>query len=111
MIDVEDEDGKITQEKEIVFKQNNLDFDQELALKNIDIAKEELVYTYRYRGSNDNYRYDLSQEKTSELHDDRSYCLALLGWYLQQYRRKNITNKRVVQQDLSTLSCVSSVSF
>ena len=111
MIDVEDEDGKITQEKEIVFKQNNLDFDQELALKNIDIAKEELVYTYRYRGSNDNYRYDLSQEKTSELHDDRSYCLALLGWYLQQYRRKNITNKRIVQQDISTLSCVSSVSF
>lgn len=93
----EDENGKIikTQEKEVTYKNVKLDFDEELALKNIDLAKEELVNIYRYKGTNNNYRYDLSQEKVNELHDDRAYCLALLGWYLQQVRRKNITNKKI----------------
>jgi len=94
MIDVEDDDGNIVKEKEIIFKKSPLDFEEELALKNIDLAKEELIYTYRYTGSNENYRYDLAKDKENELNDDRSYCLALLGWYLKQIRRKNITNKK-----------------
>lgn len=99
----EDENGKIikTQEKEVTYKRVKLDFDEELALKNIDIAKEELVNIYRYKGTNNNYRYDLSQEKVNEMHDDRAYCLALLGWYLQQSRRKNIVNKKLPVQDAS----------
>ena len=94
MIDVEDDDGNIVKEKEIIFKKSTLDFEEELALKNIDLAKEELIYTYRYTGSNENYRYDLAKDKENELNDDRAYCLALLGWYLKQIRRKNITNKK-----------------
>jgi hypothetical protein len=92
----EDENGKFvkTQEKEVTYKKVKLDFDEELALRNIDLAKEELVNIYRYKGTNNNYRYDLSQDKINELHDDRAYCLALLGWYLQQVRRKNIVNKK-----------------
>lgn len=94
VIDVEDEYGNIYQENEIIFKKVDLDFDEELALKNIDLAKEELIYTYKYTSTNDNYRYDLSTEKQSELHDDRAYCLAMLGWYLKQIRRRNITQKK-----------------
>jgi len=94
LIDVEDENGNIGKENEMAFKKINLDFEEELALKNIDIAKEELIYTYKYTSTNDNYRYDLSTEKINELHDDRSYCLALLGWYLKQLRRKHITGKK-----------------
>jgi hypothetical protein len=94
IIEVEDENGNMTKENEIEFKKISLDFEEELALKNIDLAKEELIYTYKYTSTNDNYRYDLSTEKQNELNDDRAYCLSLLGWYLKQLRRKNITNKK-----------------
>ena len=111
MIEVENDDGKIVEEKEIIYKKTQLDFEEELALKNIDLAKEELIYTYRYTGSNENYRYDLAKDKENELNDDRAYCLALLGWYLKQIRRKNITNKKTKPTNVEGLSCVSSVSF
>ena len=92
----EDENGKIAsrKEKEISYKQHKLDFEEELALKNIDFAKEELVNIYRLKGTNGNYKYDLPPDKQKTLNDDRAYCLALLGWYLHQSRRKNITSER-----------------
>jgi len=93
-IDIEDENGNIIQDDEVDYKKVKLDFEEELVLKNIDIAKEELIYTYRYKGTGENYRYDLSKEKVGELNDDRSYCLAMLGWYLQEIRRKHITGKK-----------------
>lgn len=92
-IEVEDENGKIKKEIEVKYDKVKLDFNQELALRNIDIAKEELVNIYRHKGTNGNYRYDLSTEKESKMHDDRAYCLSMLGWYLQQLRRDNIVNK------------------
>lgn len=99
----EDENGNIKTEKEIEYKKVNLDYEEELALMNIDLAKEELINIYRYKGTNNNYRYDLSLDKISQLNDDRAYCLAMLGWYLQQSRRQNIINKVQAPVDLSTL--------
>ncbi len=75
-------------------KPYRLSFDEELALKNVDLAKEELVNIYRYDGTNGNYRYDLRDDKTGRLYDDRAYCLAMLGWYLSELRRKHITQKK-----------------
>jgi hypothetical protein len=72
----------------------SLSFDEELALKNIDLAKEELVNIFRYDGKTGGRSYDLAPDKKSKMHDDRSYCLAMLAWYLQQLRRQNITNKQ-----------------
>ena len=93
MVDIEDDNGNIVQENEIVYKRVKLDFEEELVLKNIDLAKEELIYTYRYKNG-DNYRYDTSKEKVNDISFDRAYCLAMLGWYLQQVRRKHITGKK-----------------
>jgi len=93
MVDIEDDNGNIIQENEIVYKRVKLDFEEELVLKNIDLAKEELIYTYRYKNG-DNYRYDTSKEKVNDISFDRAYCLAMLGWYLQQVRRKHITGKK-----------------
>lgn len=28
------------------------------------------------------------------MHDDRAYCLAMLGWYLQERRLEHIKNKK-----------------
>jgi hypothetical protein len=76
--------------KEVKYK---LTEDEEIALINIDIAKEELVNMYEFRGTNGNVRYDLAPEKANKMHDDRAYTIAMLAWYLQQLRRENITSK------------------
>jgi hypothetical protein len=81
--------------------QYKLSFDEELALKNIDLAKEELVNIYRYEGTNKSYRYDLALEKANKMHDDRAYCLAMLAFYLQEIRRKHITGKTKKNTDWS----------
>jgi len=100
--DIEENDG---------IKIHKLSFDEEVALKNIDLAKEELVNIYRYDGTNGNYRYDLCEEKARKMHDDRAYCLAMLAWYLSELRRKHITGKKTKSTNIEGLSCVSSVSF
>jgi len=95
-VEIEVEDEKKNKNKEIQSNQRlyKLSFDEELCLKNIDLAKEELVNIYRFDGTNGNYRYDLSPDKVRKMNDDRAYCLAMLAWYLQQLRRKHITGKK-----------------
>jgi hypothetical protein len=95
-IEFEYEDDQKNKKKEVELKQkiHTLSFDEELALLNIDFAKEELVNIYRYDSPSGGYRYNLSPDKETKMHDDRAYCLAMLGWYLQQLRRDNIVNKK-----------------
>jgi len=95
--EIEYEDEKNNKKKEIqsTAKQHKLSFDEELALKNIDLSKEELVNIFRFDNKNGGRSYDLSPDKKTKMHDDRAYCLAMLGWYLQQIRRKNITDRKV----------------
>ena len=94
--EVEYQDEKNNKKKEIQShaKTYKLSFDEELALKNIDLAKEELVNIFRYDNKSGSVQYDLAPDKKSKMQDDRAYCLAMLGWYLQQIRRENIINKQ-----------------
>ena len=94
--EIEYQDEKNNKKKEIQSnaKVHKLSFDEELALKNIDLAKEELVNIFRYDNKSGSVQYDLAPDKKSKMQDDRSYCLAMLGWYLQQLRRQNIVNKQ-----------------
>ncbi|MFE4571303.1 terminase [Paenibacillus chitinolyticus] len=80
--------------KQAVPKIHKLTFDEEMALKNIDLTKEETVNIYRYDNPSGGYRYALSPDKQNKMNDDRAYCLAMLAWKLQQLRRKNITGKQ-----------------
>ncbi len=95
------EDDKNKKQKDInrIQKVHNLSFDEELALKNIDLAKEEIVNINRYDSPSGGYRYSLSPEKETKMHDDRAYCLAMLAWHLQQLRRDNIVNKTANPDD------------
>ena len=61
--------------KEIDYYKRELTFEEEVALKNIDIAKEELVQTYRFESTGSGYRYDLPQDKKNKMHDDRALKL------------------------------------
>jgi len=83
-----DEDGNTNKHR--------LTEDEIVALTQIDLAKEELVSIYAFKSSNGNVRYDLPPEKQSKTGDDRAYTIAMLAWYLQQMRRKNIITKKPV---------------
>lgn len=89
----EDDKKNKKKEVEINYKRHTLSFEEELALKNIDLAKEELVNIYRFESTNGNCRYDLPEDKKRTMHDDRAYTVAMLAWYLQQLRRDGIVNK------------------
>jgi hypothetical protein len=88
---------------EVNSKIYSLSFEEEMALRQIDLAKEELVNIYRFESTNGNCRYDLAPDKANKMNDDRAYTIAMLAWYLQELRRKNITQKKKPSQDLSGL--------
>lgn len=96
-----DDEGKKYKDKEVILSKVKIDYEEELALINIDLAKEELVNIYRYEGANGNYRYELATEKKSSMKDDRAYCLAMLGWYLRFVRRGRLTKKKKSKISLS----------
>lgn len=63
---------------EILREQHYLDTDEEVALKQIDAMKTELVNIYRFKQSNGADRFDLAPDKANKMHDDR----ALNEWAL-----------------------------
>lgn len=82
-------------------KVKKLSFDEEIALKQIDMMKEEIVNICRTKRESGKDSFKLPPYKDADtgssegtMHDDRAYCLALLGWYLQEKRLSNIRNKK-----------------
>lgn len=97
----------LTEENGEVIENNyKLSFEEELGLKQLDAMKEELTHMYKYKSSNGNIRYDLAPGFENILHDDRSYCMALMGHALFELRSQDmVRQKRQVQssQDISKL--------
>ena len=77
--------------------------EEELSLINLDLAKEELVNIYSFKSTNGSIRYDLPPDKQSKMHDDRAYTIAMLAWYLQQVRRRGITQRKTQDIEPSKL--------
>ena len=75
-------------------KMVKLDPYQEIALKNIDAMKEEMVNMVRKKRDSGKDSFDLIPEKANKLHDDRSYCAALCAWALSEKRAERIRNKK-----------------
>ena len=71
-----------------------LDPYQEIALKNIDAMKEEMVNMVRKKRDSGKDSFELIPEKANKLHDDRSYCMALCAWFLSEKRAERIRNKK-----------------
>lgn len=103
--ELDEETKEIKKVKAVEYKKSNLSWEEELALTNIDLAKEELVMTYRFENSPTQYKYDLPSDKKSTCHDDRAYTFVMLAWHLKNLRRDNIVNKKAERQtvDLSDL--------
>ena len=57
---------------EVVREKYNLDEDEEVALKQIDLMKTELVNIYRFKQASGNDRFDLAPDKANKLH--KQHC-------------------------------------
>lgn len=79
---------------EVIENTYKLSLEEEIALKQLDAMKEEVTHMYKYRSSNGNIRYDLAPGFENVLHDDRAYCLALLGHALFDLRSKDTVRQK-----------------
>lgn len=70
-----------------------LDWQDEIALANIDALKEELVNMVRRKRDSGKDSFELTPEKTNKLHDDRAYTCCLASYALMLERRKEIMKK------------------
>lgn len=80
-------------------KMIKLDWQDELALANIDALKEELVNMVRKKRDSGKDSFELTPEKANVLHDDRVYTLAMLSYGLMLERRKAFLNRPTQNTD------------
>lgn len=92
---------KEDKELDVITTMRDLSSDEELALINIDLAKEEMINMYKYDSTNGNYRYGLTTEKTGRLYDDKACCMAMLAFYLQELRHNQAMDKPIAKDDMS----------
>ena len=57
---------------EVIREKYDLDEDEEIALKQIDLMKTELVNIYRFKQASGNDRFDLAPDKANKLH--KQHC-------------------------------------
>ena len=99
---------------EQISKVYDLSFEEELALINIDLLKEEVIAMCKYENPNGGVRFDISDEKkwTTSGFDDRAYCFAMAGHYLWELRHKDTLNRNDNSINLSSApSCISVIDF
>ena len=85
-----------------------LDWQDEIALANMDALKEELVNMVRKKRESGKDSFELTPEKANKLHDDRAYTCCMASYALMCERRKSITNrKRTNNFDISQMVGIS----
>lgn len=94
----EDFDSKLDEElkqvQSVKTKVIKLDWQDEIALANMDALKEELVNMVRKKRDSGKDSFELTAEKANKMHDDRAYTAALASYALMCERRKNITSRK-----------------
>jgi hypothetical protein len=100
-IDMEDENGELFRKK--------LSRDQELALMNIDICKEEAKMIHEYKRDNGKPNYQLRTDMRNKMHDDRFYTLAMFANEIYELREKDTLTrgKKKKTQDKTILGLFS----
>ena len=99
--DINEETGEKIKVKSREYEKYNLSFDEEIALIQLNLAKEELI-AIRTTGKSGNISYVLPSDRPGcKLKDDRAYTVAMLAHHLVELRRSNITNKRINNIDWS----------
>jgi len=99
--------GYVTLQKpdgeEIKLVTKSLTMEEEIALMNIDVLKNEITSIYKFENPEKTSKsYRMSKEKEGKVHDDRFYTIIMLSHFLYDLRRKNIVNKNNGSTDLSS---------
>jgi hypothetical protein len=84
---------ELSQVQSVKTKIIKLEWQDEIALANIDALKEELVNMVRKKRDSGKDSFELIAEKANKLHDDRAYTCCMASYALMCERRKNITSK------------------
>lgn len=74
-------------------KMIKLDWQDKIALANMDALKEELVNMVRKKRDSGKDSFELTPEKANKLHDDRAYTACLISYALMCERRNAIIKK------------------
>lgn len=75
------------------FQEAKLSQDEQMALAQINLLKNEMSYMCRYESAGGGISYDLVRDKRNTMHDDRSYTAAMAAYALTTKRRKDLLTK------------------
>ena len=89
---------ELSQVQSVKTKLIKLEWQDEIALANIDALKEELVNMVRKKRDSGKDSFELTAEKANKLHDDRAYTCCMASYALMCERRKNITSRPKKQE-------------
>ena len=67
--------------------------DEEIALVQIDLMKEEVVNMVRKKRESGKDSFELVEDKKNKMHDDKAYTLAMAAYFLSELRRQNIVKR------------------
>lgn len=84
---------------ELETKTIKLDWQDKVALVNIDAMKQQLVNMIRKKRESCKDSFELIPEKANKLHDDRAYTAALCSYALMLERRKQIIPTRKIESN------------
>lgn len=89
---------ELSQIQSVKTKVIKLEWQDEIALANLDALKEELVNIVRKKRDSGKDSFELTAEKANKLHDDRAYTCCMASYALMCERRKNITSRPKKQE-------------
>lgn len=88
---------------ELQTKTIQLDWQDKIALVNMDALKQQLVNIVRKKRQSGKDSFELIPQKANRLHDDRAYVSALCSYALMLERRKMIIPKKVKQSNIKDM--------
>lgn len=85
--------------------------DEQIALTQCNLMKNELIYMCRYDTPNGGVQYELAKDKKNRMHDDRAYCAGIAGYALSLLRRNDLTSIKNIYDINSITPSVTEISF
>lgn len=98
-----DEDGELYE--------YTLSMEEQIALTQANLMKNELIYMCRYETPNGGLQYELAKDKRNRMHDDRAFVAAMAGYALSLLRRNDLTTIKESFDLNSIIPSVTEINF
>lgn len=107
LIEFTDYDGKnyiTVTDKKGELSEEFLSSDEQLALAQINLLKNEVSYMCRYDQAGGGVTYDLARDKRNRMHDDRAYVAAMGAFALSKMRRTDLIETKKQEEPIEFFS-------